>query len=54
MKREREIIYWDSCIFLAWLKDEPLDPGIMEGIEDDVRRINNEEAILVTSIHDKD
>lgn len=50
MKRDKEIIYWDACIFLAWLQDEPLDPGIMEGIEDIVRRVNNNEAILVTSI----
>src|SRR5580765_7066422 len=50
MKRDKEIIYWDACIFLAWLQDETLDPGIMEGIEDTVRRVHNNQAILVTSI----
>lgn len=50
MKGDREIVYWDACIFLAWLKDEPCDPGVMEGIEDTAKRVNDNEIVLVTSI----
>ena len=46
----KEKIYWDACIFLAWLQDEPGDPGVMEGIEEAVRQVQNNEAILITSI----
>jgi len=50
MKRDRETLYWDACIFLAWLQNEQLDPGVMEGIEEHAKRVTNNQAILVTSI----
>lgn len=50
MKAGRTIIYWDACIFLAWLKDEPNDPGVMEGIEESVRQVHHNEAVLITSV----
>src|SRR5437870_6015599 len=50
MKADKEIIYWDACIFLAWLKDEPCEAGVMEGIEDTVKRVNDNEVVLVTSV----
>ncbi|HEV7747578.1 MAG TPA: PIN domain-containing protein [Pyrinomonadaceae bacterium] len=50
MKTGREIIYWDACIFLAWLQNEPCEPGVMEGIEETVRQVNDNEAVLVTSV----
>jgi hypothetical protein len=28
----RLLIYWDSCVFIAWLKDEKRKPGILEGV----------------------
>lgn len=42
-------IYWDTCIFLAWLKEEKNEIGVMEGIEEVVRKIHNNEIILITS-----
>jgi len=42
--------HWDACIFLAWLADESCEPGVMEGIEDTVRRVNDNEVVLVTSV----
>jgi hypothetical protein len=50
MKADREIIYWDACIFLAWLKDEPCEAGVMEGIEETVKRVHDNEVVLITSI----
>lgn len=50
MRPAKEIIYWDACVFLAWLQNEQLDPGVMEGIEETVKRVMNNEAILATSI----
>jgi hypothetical protein len=50
MKSGKEKIYWDACIFLAWLKDESGDPGVMEGIEDTGQQVNNNKAVLMTSI----
>ena len=50
MKPGRAIIYWDACIFLTWLKNEPCEPGVMEGIEETVRRVHNNQEILTTSI----
>lgn len=50
MKADKEIIYWDACIFLAWLKDETCEPSVMEGIEDTVKRVHDNEVVLITSI----
>lgn len=43
-------LYWDSCIFLAWLQNEACEPGVMEGIEEAVRQVHDNEAVLFTSI----
>lgn len=45
----KKIIGWDSCIFLAWLQDEKREIGVMEGIEEVVRKIHSNEVILLTS-----
>lgn len=45
----KKIIAWDSCIFLAWLQDEKREFGVMEGIEEVVRKIHGGEVVLVTS-----
>lgn len=45
----KKIIGWDSCIFLAWLQDEKREIGVMEGIEEVVRKVHNNEVILLTS-----
>ena len=50
MRPGRAIIYWDACIFITWLKDEPCEPGLMEGIEETVNRVHNNQEILITSI----
>lgn len=49
MATGKKIIAWDSCVFLAWLQDEKRDFGVMEGIEEIVRKIGGGEVILITS-----
>lgn len=44
-------IYWDACIFLAHLKGEVrADPMDMPGIHELVKRIDNKELQLITSV----
>ncbi len=50
MKAGKNIIYWDTSVFLAWLKDEDNEPGVIEGIDATVRQIHNGQIILLTSI----
>ncbi|MGH8003742.1 MAG: type II toxin-antitoxin system VapC family toxin [Limisphaerales bacterium] len=41
--------YWDSCIFIAWIKDEKRSPGEMEGLAQIVNEVDDEKAVLMTS-----
>jgi hypothetical protein len=43
-------IYWDTCIFLAWLKNEVRADGVMDGIEEIIRDVHNNDCILFTSV----
>lgn len=43
-------IYWDSCIFLAWLKDEERPPGEMDGVFECVSDVEAGRARIVTSV----
>jgi predicted nucleic acid-binding protein len=49
MNGRREFIYWDTCIWLAWIGNENRKPGEMEGIQEDVRRFDAREITIVTS-----
>jgi predicted nucleic acid-binding protein len=42
--------YWDSCIFIAWLQNEPREPEVVEGIEEVVAGVHNGRSILCTSV----
>jgi predicted nucleic acid-binding protein len=42
--------YWDSCLFLTWLKNEPRKPGEAEGIEEVVRLVHSNKAEIFTSV----
>jgi len=44
------IIYWDSCIFLAWLKDEKRPNHEMDGIYECVREVEIGKTRLITSV----
>jgi len=43
-------IYWDTCVFLAFFKGEKNDPAITDGIENVVRKVDANEAYLITSV----
>lgn len=45
----RSLIYWDSCVFIAWLQDEPQPQEVMDGIADVVAAVDSDKVILVTS-----
>jgi predicted nucleic acid-binding protein len=47
---KRRKYYWDASLFLAWLKNEPLDPSEIAGIEEVVRSIHGGKASLFTSV----
>ena len=43
-------LYWDSCIFISWLKKEQRpDPQELLSINEFVERIKNREVVIVTS-----
>lgn len=47
----RPIFYWDTCVFLAWLKDEQTrKPGEMEGVQEVLARFKRREVVLMTSV----
>ncbi len=50
MPTGKEIVYWDTCVFLAWMKDEVRAPGEMEGVSQVAKRVMSDDIILVTSI----
>jgi predicted nucleic acid-binding protein len=51
MKSGKPVIYWDTCVFIAWLKDEKdkWPPSIWQGIQDVADLVQIGQAILVTS-----
>jgi predicted nucleic acid-binding protein len=51
MKSGRPVIYWDTCVFIAWLKDEKdkWPPAVWQGIQDVADLVQIGQAILVTS-----
>ncbi len=50
MKGLNTKFYWDTSIFLAWLKNETRPRGEMEGFAEIAAMIDRREAILVTSV----
>ncbi len=51
MAGNNPIYYWDTCIFLAWLKNETnRKPGEMEGIHDCLERVKKRQISIMTSV----
>ena len=42
--------YWDTCIFLAWIKDEQRPSGEIDGVREVVARAKRREVIIMTSV----
>jgi predicted nucleic acid-binding protein len=50
MSSRKDLIYWDSCIFLSWIKNEYNRPdGEFTGVIECVEKVEKNEIILVTS-----
>lgn len=43
------IYYWDTCLFLAWIKDEERKSGEMDGIREVIARHKKREVKILTS-----
>jgi predicted nucleic acid-binding protein len=44
------VYYWDTCLFLAWIKDEARPSGEMDGVREVIARSKRRECKLVTSV----
>lgn len=44
------IYYWDTCLFLAWLKDEERRAGEMDGVRELIERARRRDVRLITSV----
>lgn len=49
MKAGKPIIYWDTCVFLALIKDEDRPNNEMMGVNDVAMKISKDHVILLTS-----
>ena len=50
MAGSEPIYYWDTCLFLAWIKDEERKSGEMAGVREVVERAKRREVKLITSV----
>ena len=50
MPSNPRLLYWDSCIFLAWLKDEERAEGEMAGLISIVREVEKKNFSVITSV----
>ena len=50
MATSKPIIYWDTCIFLAWIYNEPHEDGVLDGIAETVKRVDGNKVSLITSV----
>lgn len=41
--------YWDTCLFLAWIKDEQRNSGDMDGVREVIDRSKRREVKIITS-----
>ncbi len=49
MRAGKPIIYWDTSVFLAWIKDEDRPNREMDGVNDVANKIHKDHVILLTS-----
>lgn len=50
MTGSNPIYYWDTCIFLAWIKDEDRPIGDMDGVREIIELSKKRDAIIMTSV----
>lgn len=42
--------YWDTCLFVAWIKDEERPSGEMDGVREIIQRHKRREVKIITSV----
>ncbi len=47
--KKRPVIYWDTCVFLAWMQNEKRAAGEMEGLDEVSSLVKKDKVVLVTS-----
>lgn len=50
MPGSRPTYYWDTCLFIAWTKDEERKPGEMAGVRETIDRVKKRDVIVLTSV----
>ena len=50
MPGSNTVYYWDTCLFLAWLKDEERPVGEMDGVREVIERSKRREVKIMTSV----
>ncbi|MCK4600524.1 PIN domain-containing protein [Candidatus Bipolaricaulota bacterium] len=48
-KQDRKVTYWDTCIFLAWLKDEQRQDHDMDGVYNAVDDTKKGKIVVLTA-----
>jgi len=49
MPGDSPLYYWDTCLFLVWLKDEERSIGEMDGVRELIERSRRREVRIMTS-----
>ena len=50
-RRSTPLIYWDTCIFFAWIKQESVWPeSVTKGIEQTIERAYAQQLVILTSV----
>jgi predicted nucleic acid-binding protein len=50
-RRDNPVIYWDTCVFFAWIKQETFwSEEITKGIEQTIEQVYAKRAVLMTSV----
>lgn len=44
------VYYWDTCLFVAWIKDEERPTGEMDGVREVIDRHKKRQAKIITSV----
>lgn len=44
------LYYWDTCLFLSWIKDEQRNSGEMDGVREIIERSKRRDCRIMTSV----
>jgi hypothetical protein len=50
MAGSNPVYYWDTCLFLAWIKDEERKSGEMAGVREVIERSKRRDVKIMTSV----